>query len=550
MKSDITIAREAKKLDINQIAKKANISLDALSCYGNDKAKVDIDLVKSSKNGKLVLVTAINPTKAGEGKSTTTVGLVDSLNHIGVNTIGCLREPSLGPVFGIKGGAAGGGYSQVIPMEDINLHFTGDMHAITSANNLISACIDNHIFQGNELNLDPDNIIFTRVLDINDRNLRHVSLGGHKAGTVRDDKFQITVASELMAILCLSKDMHDFRKRVDNILVGFTHDASPVLLKQLEITGSVCVLMRECLKPNLVQTLENNPILIHGGPFANIAHGCNSLIATNLGLKLADVVVTEAGFGADLGAEKFLDIKSRLGELEVDLVCVVATVRALKMHGLNDGDLSIEDLASLELGICNLEKHIESIKAFNLNAIVVINHFASDTEAEIELLKARMQKLGVTVVVSKTFSLGSTGGVEFATAVKNELTKPGKLPDFLYDVTDPVLDKITKVAQTVYGAKDIILSDVAVAKLKLYEEKFDVNIPICIAKTPNSLSGDPKLLGRPTDFTITVTDVKIQHGAGFIVIYVGGVMTMPGLGKKPNACLIDLDENNNIVNLS
>lgn len=550
MKSDIQIAREAKKLYIGEIAKKANISDEALILYGNDKAKVDITKIDSNKKGKLVLVTAINPTKAGEGKSTTTVGLVDSLNNIGVNTIGCLREPSLGPVFGIKGGAAGGGYSQVIPMEDINLHFTGDMHAITSANNLISACIDNHIFHGNELNLNPDNIIFTRVMDMNDRNLRHIGLGGFKQGVSRTDRFQITVASEIMAILCLSLDMEDFRRRIDNILIGFDYDENPVLMSQFNITGSICVLMRDCLKPNLVQTIENNPILIHGGPFANIAHGCNSLIATKLGLKLADVVVTEAGFGADLGAEKFLNIKSRIGDLKPDLVCIVATIRALKLQGNASADnLAVEDLKALELGICNLEKHIDSIEQFNVKPLVVINHFATDTEEEINLLKSKIESLGIDVVLSKTFALGSEGGVEFAKLVKKNLDNSNDFKH-LYDLDLTIREKVNQVATKIYGATDVIYSEQAETKLKLYEEKFDMNIPICIAKTPNSLSGDPKLLGRPTDFSIHVDDVKLQNGAEFMVIYVGGVMTMPGLAKVPNATRIDIDKNGNIQNLS
>lgn len=456
MLTDIEITRKAKKLKIDEIGAKLNIDQEALIHYGNDKAKVDISYFKDmEKNGKLVLVTSINPTAAGEGKSTTTVGLVDSLNNIGINTVGCLREPSVGPVFGLKGGAAGGGYSQVIPMEDINLHFTGDMHAITTANNLICACIDNHIFHGNELNINPDKITFNRCLDINDRNLRNIRFKDTKFSVVRDETFKITVASEIMAILCLSKDLNELKSRVDDITFGYDINDKPLTVKQLDISGSIAVLLKDAIKPNLVQTLENNPIFIHGGPFANIAHGCNSLIATNTALKLADVVVTEAGFGADLGFEKFLDIKSRTADLQINLVVVVATIRALKMHGgLDKNELQTENLAALEKGFCNLEKHIEFVKSRNLNCVVVINKFSTDTDAEVELLTNLVTNTDTRIATSNTFAKGSEGGIEMANLVKDSLSTAS--PKYVYDLNDSVVDKISKIATTAYGAKGVI----------------------------------------------------------------------------------------------
>lgn len=539
MKSDVEIAQEAKLENISVIANKISINSEALIVYGEDKAKINVDKLKgNTKNAKLVLVTAINPTSAGEGKSTTTVGIVDSLNKIGVNCIGCLREPSLGPVFGLKGGAAGGGYSQVVPMEDINLHFTGDMHALTSANNLICACIDNHIFQGNELEIDPEQILINRTLDINDRNLRNISIEKSKFSVERKDKFQITVASELMAILCLSVNISDLRERLNNILIGYNLKNEPIYLTQLNITGSIVVLLKDALKPNLVQTLENNPVLIHGGPFANIAHGCNSIIATKIASTLCDVVVTEAGFGADLGFEKFLNIKSRQADLNIDCVCLVVSLRAIKMHG--------EDI---EKGFDNVLKHVETIKNSNISPLIVLNKFHADTIDEINELKRLIKLHDLNFVISDTFKKGSDGGLDMAQNINKILNQKSTKQTFTYDLMEDNLEKINKIVKEVYGAKGVKLTKEAEEKLKYISNTFNNDFYICMAKTPNSLTDDPKIIGRPKDFWITIKDFVPKCGANFLVCYAGDIMTMPGMNKTPNATRIDLDENNKIINL-
>ena len=553
MLSDIEIARKSKMMPISQIAKKIGIDEDYLEYYGKYKAKINLDILekdKNSKEGKLVLVTAISPTPLGEGKSTTTIGLVDALNKLNVKTIGALREPSLGPVFGVKGGAAGGGYAQMNPMDELNLHFTGDIHAITSANNLISACIDNHIFQGNELNINPNRITWQRCLDLNDRALREVKIIVDKEKNERVDRFNISVASEIMAIFCLAKDINDLRNRIDSLIIGYNYDGNEVTVKDLGITGSVLVLLKEAIKPNIIQTLENNPVIVHGGPFANIAHGCNSIIATKTALKLADVVVTEAGFGADLGAEKFLDIKCREANLKVSAVVIVATIKALKYHGgVPAKEVGTENIEALKKGIANLEKHIQTIKSFNLPYVIAINRYANDTKEELAVLNEWTTKNNHPCALSEVFAKGSEGGVELAKAVLSIMDE-GKTPEYIYDLNDSIENKIKKIAKTVYGAKDVCFTEDVKDKIKKLQSSKYSGFYICMAKTPLSLTDNPKLVGRPTDFTITVREIRISAGAKFLVCLTSDIMTMPGLPKEPLAKKIDLNERGEIVNLS
>ena len=554
MKSDIQIAQEAKMEPIIKIAQKLNLTEDDIELYGKYKCKIGLDVLNNnkSKEGKLVLVTAINPTPAGEGKSTVTVGLGQALCKKGRNAVIALREPSLGPVFGIKGGAAGGGYSQVVPMEDINLHFTGDMHAITATNNLLCAAIDNHIHQGNLLRIDSRRIVFKRVMDMNDRALRNVivGMGGKVNGFVREDGFMITVASEIMAILCLASDLNDLKERMGEIVVAYDLDGNPVYAKQLEVEGAMALLMKDAIKPNLVQTLENTPAIIHGGPFANIAHGCNSVIATKLALKLGDIVVTEAGFGADLGAEKFLDIKCRYRGLNPNCVVVVATIRALKHHGgVSKEELNTPNVEALSKGIVNLEKQIENIKKYNVPVVVAINKFLTDSNDEVKFVKDYCNNIGVKVALSDVWAKGGEGGLELADIVEDVLEN--EKSDFkpIYDVEKSIEEKVLTIAKEIYGADGVQYS--AAAKRQIKElEKFALDkLPICMAKTQYSLSDNPSLLGRPSGFDITVKEVKVSNGAGFIVVLTGDVMTMPGLPKVPAANKMDILENGEIVGL-
>ena len=553
--TDIEIAQSAKLKPIQQIAEDLNLTYEDYEPYGHTKAKLSDKLyqkLEAKPNGKVILVTAISPTPAGEGKSTVTVGLGQALNKIGKKTVIALREPSLGPVMGIKGGAAGGGYSQVLPMEDINLHFTGDFHAITTAHNLISAMLDNHIHQGNELNIDPRRIVWKRVLDLNDRALRNivVGLGGRANGVPREDGFDITVASEIMAILCLSEDLEDLKERVGRIIVAYKYDGSPVYVKDLKAEGSVALLMKDAIHPNLVQTLENTPALIHGGPFANIAHGCNSILATKLALKLADYTVTEAGFGADLGAEKFFDIKCRFGNLKPDVAVIVATVRALKHHGgVKKDELGNENIDALARGFENLEKHIENVNKFGVPAVVAINRFPTDTEAELDFLMKKCKESGAEAVLSEVWAKGGDGAIELAEKVveicesKESNFKP------LYDVEESIRDKIEKIAVEVYGADGVEYTKSCEKKIKQIEELGLDKMPICMAKTQYSLSDDPTLLARPKGFKITVRDIKVSNGAGFLVALTGEIMTMPGLPKVPAANNIDILKSGEIVGL-
>ena len=555
MKSDIQIAQEAKMEPIVKIAEKLDLHDDDIELYGKYKCKISLDVMdkyKEKKDGKLVLVTAINPTPAGEGKSTVTVGLGQALCRKGKKAVIALREPSLGPVFGVKGGAAGGGYSQVVPMEDINLHFTGDMHAITSANNLLCAAIDNHIHQGNALRIDSRRIIFKRVMDMNDRALRHivVGMGGKANGFVREDGFMITVASEIMAILCLATSLSDLKERMGNILIAYDLDGNPVYAKQLEVQGAMALLMKDAIKPNLVQTLENTPAIIHGGPFANIAHGCNSIQATKLALKLGDIAITEAGFGADLGAEKFLDIKCRYGNLNPDCVVIVATIRALKHHGgVAKEDLNTPNVDALAKGIGNLEKQIDNIKKYNVPVVVAINKFLSDSEEEIKYIKDFCAKLGVKVALSEVWEKGGEGGLELADAVEDILNNEKSNFKVLYSEQDSIKDKIATIAKEIYGADGVEYSTAAnkqIAEL----EKFNLDkLPICMAKTQYSLSDNPQLLAKPSGFNINVQEVRVSNGAGFIVVQTGNIMTMPGLPKVPAANRMDILENGEIVGL-
>ncbi len=555
MKSDIQIAQEAKMEPIINIAKKINLSEDDIDLYGKYKCKISLDVFnkyKDKKDGKLILVTAINPTPAGEGKSTVTVGLGQALCKKGKNAIIALREPSLGPVFGVKGGAAGGGYAQVVPMEDINLHFTGDMHAITSANNLLCAAIDNHIHQGNALRIDSRRIIFKRVMDMNDRALRNivVGMGGKVNGFVREDGFMITVASEIMAILCLATSLDDLKQRMGEILIAYDLDGNPIYAKQLEVQGAMALLMKDAIKPNLVQTLENTPAIIHGGPFANIAHGCNSIIATKLALKIGDIVVTEAGFGADLGAEKFLDIKCRYGGLNPDCVVVVATIRALKHHGgVKKEDLNTPNVEALAKGIVNLEKQIENIKKYNLPVVVAINKFVSDSEEEVKFIKEFCAKKDVKVALSDVWAKGGEGGLELADIVEEVLNEGKANYAPIYDENDTIENKILTIAKEIYGADGVEYSQAA--KKQIQElEKFGLDkLPICMAKTQYSLSDNPSLLGRPSGFNISIQEVRVSNGAGFIVVLTGNIMTMPGLPKVPAANRMDILSDGEIVGL-
>lgn len=547
MKTDLQIAQENQMVIIDEIVTKAGINPKYVEHYGLTKAKIDLgilDELQSKEDGKLVLVTAINPTKAGEGKSTTTVGLVDGLAKIGKNVMGCLREPSLGPVFGLKGGATGGGYAQVVPMEDINLHFTGDMHAITTANNLVAAILDNSIYQGNELNIDPTKVIWKRCLDMNDRTLRDITIAQGKPtnGVERKDSFCITVATEVMAILCLSKDLKDFEERINRCVVAYTYDNEPVTIKDLKVAGALSVIMKDAIKPNLVQTLEKTPVLIHGGPFANIAHGCNSVIATKMALKLSDYVITEAGFGADLGAEKFLDIKCRLANLKPNAVVIVATIRALKMHGGVDSEnLANENVEALLKGVENLEKHIESVKQFGVPMIVAVNKFAKDTDAEVNTLIKWCEEKNVSVSLSDAWAKGGEGTVDLAEKVVELCSKESDFSP-IYDVNDSIENKVKIITQKIYGGNDVVFSDEAKTQIELMKKYGWDKLPICMAKTPLSLTDDPKIQGRPHDFDIHVTELKVSAGAGFIVVYTGNIMTMPGLPKVPAALGMGIDD--------
>ena len=545
MLSDIEISKNSKMLPIQEVAKKINIYEDDLELYGKYKAKLSaelIDKVKANKDGKLVLVTAINPTPAGEGKTTVSIGLGQALCRLGKKALLALREPSLGPVMGLKGGATGGGYSQVVPMDDINLHFTGDIHALTAANNLLSAMIDNHIYQGNELGIDPNNITWKRALDVNDRTLRNITIGhGAKNGPERNDGFSITTASEMMAILCLAEDLEDLKKRISNILIGYTFDKKPVFASDIKAEGALTALLKDAMKPNLVQTLENTPCIIHGGPFANIAHGCNSVVATKTALKLADIVVTEAGFGADLGAEKFLDIKCRMAGLKPDAIVIVATIRSLKYNGgMELADLKVENLDALENGFCNLQKHIENMKKYGVPVLVTINKFESDTQAEVELLKKLCLENGAECTVSEVFVKGGEGGLELANELIKVLENEESKFHPIYDENLSIKEKIETLASEIYGAKGVDYSEQALEQIAQIESIGLDKKPICVAKTQYSLSDNAKLLGRPEDFTITVKEVKVSNGAGFIVVITGTIMTMPGLPKVPAAEKVDV----------
>ncbi|MGV2804320.1 formate--tetrahydrofolate ligase [Clostridium perfringens] len=555
MKNDIEIAQSAKMEPIINIAKKIGLGEDDIELYGKYKCKISLDAIKrleNNKDGKLVLVTAINPTPAGEGKSTVTVGLGQALNKIGKNTVIALREPSLGPVFGIKGGAAGGGYAQVVPMEDINLHFTGDMHAITSANNLLCAAIDNHIHQGNLLRIDSRRIVFKRVMDMNDRALRNivVGMGGKINGFLREDGFMITVASEIMAILCMASNLEDLKERMGNILIAYNLDGEPVYAKELEVQGAMALLMKDAIKPNLVQTLENTPAIIHGGPFANIAHGCNSIIATKTALKMSDITITEAGFGADLGAEKFLDIKCRYGNLNPDCVVLVATIRALKHHGgVKKDELSISNVDALNKGIKNLEKQIENIKAYGVPVVVAINKFITDSDEEVKAIEDFCKNIGVEVSLTEVWEKGGEGGIDLANRVIKTMENEPSNFKMIYDSEESIKDKILKIVQTIYGGKGVNYTPQALKQIAEIE-KFNLDkLPICMAKTQYSLSDNPSLLGRPENFDITVKEVRVSNGAGFIVVLTGDVMTMPGLPKVPAANRMDIKDNGEIVGL-
>jgi formate--tetrahydrofolate ligase len=553
--TDIEIAKQADIKPISDIAEKLGISADELEFYGKYKAKLPLSLLKkyeSKEDGKLILVTAINPTPAGEGKTTVTVGLGEAMNRIGKKAVIALREPSMGPVFGIKGGAAGGGYAQVIPMEDINLHFTGDMHAITAANNLLCAIIDNHIQQGNELRIDPRRILFKRCLDMNDRALRNVviGLGGKVNGVPREDGFMITVASEIMAILCLSSGIKDLKERLGSILTAYTYDGTPVYARDLNAVGSMAALLKDAIKPNLVQTLENTPALMHGGPFANIAHGCNSVTATRLALKLGDYCITEAGFGADLGAEKFLDIKCRCAGLKPSCVVIVATIRALKYNGgVPKTELSKENTVALKNGIVNLETHIENMRKYGLPVVVAINRFATDTEAEIETIEAFCKEKDVPVSLTEVFARGGEGGKELAEkVVKTIETKEAHFKP-IYDEKLSIKEKLNVLAKEIYRAGDVVFTSNAEKAISEIEKLGKDKLPICVAKTQYSLSDDPQKLGSPKGFTLTVRDVRLSAGAGFIVALTGDIMTMPGLPKQPAAYKIDVDDDGNVSGL-
>ena len=554
MLTDIEIAQQCKMKPITEIAAQLGIAPEELEPYGHYKAKLSDDLAKRLENkpdGKLILVTAINPTPAGEGKTTTTVGLGQAMSKIGKNAIIALREPSLGPVFGIKGGAAGGGYAQVVPMEDINLHFTGDMHAITAANNLLCAILDNHLQQGNQLNIDPRRVLFKRCMDMNDRALRfvNVGLGGKANGVPREDGFQITVASEVMAILCLAADLQDLKERLGNILVAYTYDNRPVYAKDLQVNGSMAVLLKDAIKPNLVQTLENTPALMHGGPFANIAHGCNSVRATKLALKLADYTITEAGFGSDLGAEKFLDIKCRYAGLAPSAIVVVATLRALKYNGgVPKAETAKPNVEAVKAGLCNLAAHVENMKKYGVPVVVAINHFLTDSDEEVEVLENYCRENDVEFALSDVFAKGGEGGIELAHKVVKACEKPANFAP-IYDVNLPIKEKIETIAKTIYGADGVTYSSEANKAIAEIEKLGKDKLPICMAKTQYSLSDDATKLGRPTGFKINIRDVKLSAGAGFIGALSGAIKTMPGLGKEPAAYRIDIDADGNIHGL-
>ena len=554
MMTDIEIAQSVEMKPITEIADAAGIDRKYLEQYGNYKAKVDLSILSENdkKDGKLVLVTAITPTPAGEGKTTTTIGLADGMKKIGKNVMVALREPSLGPVFGVKGGAAGGGYAQVVPMEDINLHFTGDFHAIGAANNLLAAMLDNHIYQGNSLNIDPRRITWKRCVDMNDRQLRFVTdgLGGRVNGVPREDGYDITVASEIMAVLCLATSITDLKERLSRIIVGYTYDEKPVTAGELKAAGAMTALLKDALKPNLVQTLESTPALVHGGPFANIAHGCNSVMATKLAMKLGDYAITEAGFGADLGAEKFLDIKCRYAGLTPSAVVVVATIRALKMHGgVPKTELSGENLEALEKGIPNLLRHVSNIKnVYKLPSVVAVNRFPTDTDAEVNLIIEKCKELGVNVVLSNVWAEGGNGGVELAEEVVRLCEQPNDFT-FSYELDGTIEEKIEAVVKKVYGGDGISVLPAAKKQIVALEAMGYGNLPVCMAKTQYSFSDDPTKLGAPDGFTVTIKNVKISAGAGFIVVLTGDIMTMPGLPKVPAAEKIDVDENGKISGL-
>ena len=554
--TDIEIAQKAKMERINVIAEKIGLTEDDYEQYGKYKAKVSLEVLeknKDKKDGKLILVTAITPTPPGEGKSTVTVGLTQAFNKLGYNSIAALREPSLGPVFGMKGGATGGGMSQVVPMEDINLHFTGDLHAISAAHNLVSACIDNHLNHGNELDIDVNNISWKRVVDMNDRALRDIviGIGGRLNGIPRQSSFQITVASEIMAIFCLATSISDLKERIGEIVFGYNRKGEVLKVKDLKIEGAVTALLKDAIKPNLVQTLENTPVFIHGGPFANIAHGCNSVLATKMALKLSDYAITEAGFAADLGAEKFLDIKSRKANLDPNTIVIVATVRALKHHG-GDKDLKTENIETLKKGLVNLERHIESMQKYNVPVVVAINKFITDTNAEVQVIRDYCKELGVEVALCEIWEKGGEGGKELVEKVlsaidENEKSETKFKP--LYDLDLTVQEKVEKIAKEIYGANGVNFTATALNNIKKYVELGYDKLPICVSKTQKSLSDDPKLLGRPTGFKITINEVRLSAGAGFLVAMAGTIIDMPGLPRKPAAELIDIDENGTISGL-
>ena len=536
MKTDIEISNESKKLDIKKIAQKLNISNRYLECYGKNKAKIDLKIMKkieNNPNGKLILVTSTNPTPFGEGKTTMSIGINDAMNQIGKKSLVVLREPSLGPVFGIKGGATGGGYSQVVPMEDINLHFTGDLHAIETCNNLLCAIIDNHIYQGNALKLDLERIMFKRCVDLNDRSVRNVTLNYDNKGLEREEQYNITVASEIMAILCLATDINDLKKRLGNILIGYNQKGKMIFARDLKCVDALALILKDAIKPNLVQTLENNPAIIHGGPFANIAHGCNSVIATKMALKLADYVITEAGFGADLGAEKFLDIKCPNANLKPNAIIINATIRSMKYNGgISKDDITKENLEALSVGIANLKTHIENMQKYTKNILICLNRFYTDTEAEIEFVRNYCEKLGCLFDISESFSKGGQGAIGLAQKLVTLCEKPIDYKQ-LYDYDINLIAKIEKVCKEIYRAKEVVISKKAMEKIQDYEKNNFKNLPICIAKTQYSLTDNQKILGSPRDFKMTVTDVRLSSGAGFVVCLMGNIMTMPGLSKEP-----------------
>lgn len=552
MKTDIQIAQECKLKRIDEIAKMLNLTDEDYEVYGKYKAKIELSVLnklKDKKDGKLVLVTAITPTPAGEGKSTVTIGLTQGLNKIGKNAIAALREPSLGPVFGIKGGACGGGYAQIVPMEDINLHFNGDFHAIGSAHNLISACIDNHIKQGNELKIDTNKIIFKRVVDMNDRALRDIviGLGGSENGVTRQSSFQITVASEIMAILCLSNSLMDLKERIGNIVFAYDVNDNPLKVKDLKVEGAACALIKDAIKPNLVQTLENTPAIVHGGPFANIAHGCNSILATKLALKLSDYTITEAGFAADLGAEKFLDIKCRVAGLKPNCIVLVATIRALKHHG-GALELNKEDLNALNKGFENLDKHIENMKKYNVPVVVAINKFVSDTDKEVELIKKHCEEMGVDISLCEVWEKGGEGGEDLAKKIVKATSEDSNYKP-LYNLDKPIKEKIEYICKEIYGAGEVKFSNKANKMMKKIESIGFGGLPICMSKTQKSISDNPALLNAPKGYTLNIDEIKLASGAGFIIAMAGGIIDMPGLPKVPAACNIDIDENGKITGL-